>query len=155
MRTQSVLRIIDANFNRLAEGLRILEEAARMILDDVELTQELKQMRHELIRNDVTLNIELIQSRDSEGDVGSDLEVTGEEKQKDFPLIIIANSRRAQESLRVLEEMAKLPEIASKLDSGKYKKARFALYTIEKRLISRLTQRKLRQINEKNDRKPG
>jgi thiamine-phosphate pyrophosphorylase len=139
----------------LAEGLRILEEAARMALDDVELTQDLKTMRHDLIRNDVTLNIELIQSRDSEGDIGSDLEVTGEEKQKDFPLIIIANSRRAQESLRVLEEMAKLPEIASKLDSGKYKKARFELYTIEKKLISRLTQRKLRQINEKNDRKPG
>ena len=155
MRTQSVLRIIDANLNRLAEGLRILEEAARMALDDVELTQDLKTMRHDLIRNDVTLNIELIQSRDSEGDVGSDLEVTGEEKQKDFPLIIIANSRRAQESLRVLEEMAKLPEIASKLDSGKYKKARFELYTIEKKLISRLMQRKLRQINEKNDRKPG
>jgi thiamine-phosphate pyrophosphorylase len=155
VRTQSVLRIIDANLNRLAEGLRILEEAARMALDDVELTQDLKTMRHDLIRNDVTLNIELIQSRDSEGDIGSDLEVTGEEKQKDFPLIIIANSRRAQESLRVLEEMAKLPEIASKLDSGKYKKARFELYTIEKKLISRLTQRKLRQINEKNDRKPG
>jgi thiamine-phosphate pyrophosphorylase len=155
VRTQSVLRIIDANLNRLAEGLRILEEAARMALDDVELTQDLKTMRHDLIRNDVTLNIELIQSRDSEGDIGSDLEVSGEEKQKDFPLIIIANSRRAQESLRVLEEMAKLPEIASKLDSGKYKKARFELYTIEKKLISRLTQRKLRQINEKNDRKPG
>jgi thiamine-phosphate pyrophosphorylase len=139
----------------LAEGLRILEEAARMALDDVELTQDLKTMRHDLIRNDITLNIELIQSRDSEGDIGSDLEVSGEEKQKDFPLIIIANSRRAQESLRVLEEMAKLPEIASKLDSGKYKKARFELYTIEKKLISRLTQRKLRQINEKNDRKPG
>ena len=155
MRTQSVLRIIDANLNRLAEGLRILEEAARMALDDVELTQDLKTMRHDLIRNDITLNIELIQSRDSAGDIGSDLEVSGEEKQKDFPLIIIANSRRAQESLRVLEEMAKLPEIASKLDSGKYKKARFELYTIEKKLISRLTQRKLRQINEKNDRKPG
>ena len=155
MRTQSVLRIIDANLNRLAEGLRILEEAARMALDDVELTQDLKTMRHDLIRNDITLNIELIQSRDSAGDIGSDLEVSGEEKQKDFPLIIIANSRRAQESLRVLEEMGKLPEIASKLDSGKYKKARFELYTIEKKLISRLTQRKLRQINEKNDRKPG
>jgi thiamine-phosphate pyrophosphorylase len=139
MRKQSVLRIIDANLNRLAEGLRILEEAARMILDDVELTQQLKTLRHDLIRNDVPFNIELIQSRDSAGDVGANLEVSGDEKPKDLPLLIIANSRRVQESLRVLEEMAKLPEIALKLDSEKYKKARFDLYTLEQKLISRLT----------------
>jgi thiamine-phosphate pyrophosphorylase len=139
MRKQSVLRIIDANLNRLAEGLRILEEAARMILDDVELTQQLKTLRHDLIRNDVPFNVELIQSRDSTGDVGANLEVSGDEKPKDLPLLIIANSRRVQESLRVLEEMAKLPEIAPKLDSDKYKKARFELYTLEQKLISRLT----------------
>jgi thiamine-phosphate pyrophosphorylase len=142
MGTQSVLRIVDANLNRLAEGLRTLEEAARMILDDTELTQQLKTLRHRLIRSDITFNIELIQSRDSEGDVGAALEVSGEEKQKDLPLIIIANSRRAQESLRVLEEMAKLPELSSKLDSEKYKKARFELYTLEQKLIARLVQTK-------------
>jgi thiamine-phosphate pyrophosphorylase len=140
MGTPSVLRIVDANLNRLAEGLRILEEAARMILDDAELTEQLKILRHELIRSDVPFNIELIQSRDSEGDVGAALEVSGEEKQKDLPLIIIANSRRAQESLRVLEEMAKLPEISTKLNSEKYKKARFELYTLEQKLIARLMQ---------------
>jgi thiamine-phosphate pyrophosphorylase len=138
MRTQSVLRVVDANLNRLAEGLRLLEEAARMVLNDAELTQQLKNLRHELVRNDVPFNIELIQARDSEGDIGAGMEVSGEEKHKDLPLVIIANSRRAQESLRVLEEMAKLPEIAPNLDSDKYKKARFELYVLEQKLISRL-----------------
>jgi len=110
MKTQSVLRVIDANLNRLAEGLRILEEAARMILDDTDLTQQLKNLRHDLVRNDVPFNIELIRARNSEGDVGADMEVSGEKKLKDLPLVIISNSRRVQESLRVLEEMAKLPE---------------------------------------------
>ena len=140
MTNQSVLRIVDANLNRLAEGLRVLEEAARMVLDDAEITRQLKNLRHDLIRNDVVSNVELIQARDSKGDVGADIEVSGEEKQKELPLIIIANSRRAQESLRVLEEMAKVPEIASKLDSAKYRKARFELYALEQKLISRLIQ---------------
>jgi hypothetical protein len=90
----------------------------------------------------VPFNIELIQARDSEGDIGSGMEVSGEDKKKDLPLVIIANSRRAQESLRVLEEMAKLPEIAPKLDSAKFKKARFELYALERKLIARLIQQK-------------
>ncbi len=148
MVSQSVIRIIDANFNRLAEGLRILEEAARMILDDTELTQQLKTLRHNLIRSDLPFNMEMIRSRDSAGDVGAALEVSGEEKRKELPLIIIANSRRAQESLRVLEDMAKVPEIAPKLDSEKYKKARFELYTLEQKLVSKLMrQEKIKKVS--------
>jgi thiamine-phosphate pyrophosphorylase len=138
MSSQSVIRIIDANLNRLAEGLRVLEEAARMVLNDVELTQQLKTLRHDLVRNDLSFNMELVRSRDSAGDVGAALEITGEEKQKELPLLILANSRRAQESLRVLEDMAKLPDIALKLDSETYKKARFELYTLEQQLLSNL-----------------
>jgi thiamine-phosphate pyrophosphorylase len=138
MRTKSVLRIIDANLNRLAEGLRILEEAARLVLDDPDLTQQLKTLRHDLVRNDLPFNVELIQARDAEGDVGAEMEVAGEPKLKDLQLVIIANSRRVQESLRVLEEMAKLPEIAPKLDSPKYRDARFELYSLEQKLIARL-----------------
>ena len=36
------LRIIDANLNRIGEGLRVLEELARLVLNDVVLTQQLK-----------------------------------------------------------------------------------------------------------------
>jgi len=135
------LRIIDANLNRVGEGLHLLEEVARLTLNDAELTKQLKTMRHEIIRGDMDFNKELIRARDSEGDVGIDIEVSGEKKEKELPIIIVANSRRVQEALRVLEEMAKVPDITPELDPEKFKKARFELYTIEQKLLSRLLRR--------------
>jgi len=137
MSTIPVLRIIDANFNRMAEGLRVLEEAARMILDDADLTTRLKSLRHDLIRGEAAFNLELLNARDSTEDVGAGLKVAGESPEKDLPTIIIANARRAQESLRVLEDLAKLPEV--NLDSDRFKQARFELYTLEQQLVQRLT----------------
>jgi len=52
--------------------------------------------------------------------------------------MVVANSRRVQESLRTVEELAKLPGITPKLNSEKFKQARFNLYTIERNLLSRL-----------------
>jgi thiamine-phosphate pyrophosphorylase len=133
------LRIIDANLNRAGEGLHLLEEMARLTLDDAELTRKLKTMRHEVLQGDLAFNKELIQVRDSEGDVGVAIETPGEEKE--LPIILVANSRRVQEALRVLEEMAKVPDVKPKLDPEKFKKARFDLYTIERALLSRLLRR--------------
>jgi thiamine-phosphate pyrophosphorylase len=147
MSAPPVIRIIDANLNRLAEGLRVLEEAARLILNDAAATQQLKSLRHDLIRGDLPFHLELLQSRDSAQDVGASLEVTGEAREKDLALIMVANSRRAQESLRVLEELAKLPDISSKLNSEKFKQARFELYSLEKTLVSCLVRKdKVKQV---------
>ena len=41
-------RIIDANLNRGNEALRVLEEITRFLLDNKELSEELKGMRHQL-----------------------------------------------------------------------------------------------------------
>ncbi|GAI34067.1 unnamed protein product, partial [marine sediment metagenome] len=54
------------------------------------------------------------------------------------PLTVVANARRVQESLRILEELAKIPDTTPKLDSERFKQARFALYTIERNLLSKL-----------------
>ncbi len=143
-----MLRIIDANLNRVGEGLRLLEEMARLLLNDAVLTQQLKTMRHELIRSDFSFQQRLLQSRDSESDVGIDMEVPGEEKEKELPLVLVANSRRVQESLRTLEELAKVPGATPELDSDKFKQARFTLYTIEQKLLSRLMrQDKIKHIS--------
>ncbi|MFC2041207.1 thiamine-phosphate pyrophosphorylase [Chloroflexota bacterium] len=142
--SRQTLRIIDANLNRVGEGLRFLEEIARLLLDDAALTKQLKTMRHKLIESDHRFQQRLLQSRNSAGDVGMDIEVSREEG-KDLPLLLVANARRVQESLRTLEELAKIPDLATNLDSEKFKKARFALYTIEKKLSSRL----LRQYPDK------
>jgi len=140
-----ILRIIDASLNRIGEGLRLLEDSARLMLNDATLTQQLKNMRHELVRSDWSVQQQLLQARDSEGDVGIDIEVPGEEKQREIPVTIVANARRVQESLRVMEEMAKAPGLS--LDSEKFKQARFSLYTIEKALLSRvLRQDKIKRL---------
>jgi thiamine-phosphate pyrophosphorylase len=135
----SCIRIIDENLDRLAEGLRFLEDTARMLLNDSGLTAELKALRHDLIRGDLAFNMHLLQSRDSAKDVGEALKVKGEPLSQDFNLLVIANARRAQEALRVLEDMAKLPEMVGKLESAKFKTARFKLYSLEKDLIFRLS----------------
>ena len=139
--SKQTLRIIDASLNRLGEGLRFLEDLARLQLDDTPLTQQLKTMRHRLLKSDWAFNQQLLQARNSTSDVGIDMEVPGEEKQRELPTMLVANARRAQESLRTLEEISKFPGASPELDPEKFKQARFKLYTIEQNLLSRLLRR--------------
>jgi len=136
-----MLRIIDANLDRIGEGLRLLEDVARFLLNDGALSQQLKTMRHELLRGDWPFHQQLIQSRDSESDVGINIEAPGEEKQRELPITVMANARRVQESLRVMEELAKIPDTKPELDTEKFKQARFALYAIEQNLLSKIQRR--------------
>lgn len=142
---QPTLRIIDANLNRIAEGLRFIEEVARLVLNDRALTQQLKTMRHNLLKSDWTLQQQLLEARDATDDVGTSIEVAGEEKQKGLPLLVVANARRVQESLRTMEEMAKLHD---RLEPDTFKQARFQVYSIEQELLARLLrQDKTKQIS--------
>jgi thiamine-phosphate pyrophosphorylase len=144
---QPTLRIIDANLNRLSEGLRVLEDLARLGLSNTVLTRKLKTMRHELIEGDLAFYKQLIQARDSESDVGVNVEAPGQEKPKELPIVVSANARRAQQSLRALEELAKTQGFTPRLNPEKFKKARFALYSLERDLLSRLLRRdKIKQI---------
>lgn len=139
--SDGTLRIIDANLNRIGEGLRLLEEVARLLLNDAELTQQLKTIRHELLREDISFNRQLLQARNAGNDVGTNMQVPGEDKVKELPLIVVANAKRVQESLRTLEELTKIPGTAPELNSDKFKQARFTLYTIEQKLVARLLRR--------------
>jgi thiamine-phosphate pyrophosphorylase len=132
------LRIIDASLNRAAEGLRFLEDTARFLLNDAALTEQLKTIRHEIITNDWPFHQQLIQSRDSQGDVGVNIEVEGGKDKKSLASAVVANSRRVQEALRTLEEVAKIEGGGLPLNSAKLQASRFKMYTIEKNLLSRL-----------------
>lgn len=134
--TSDQFRIVDANINRLGEGLRVLEEFARMTLNDAVLTQNLKDMRHRTVETGAEMYKKLLKSRDAVGDIGSDMEAAGDKNKREPQGIITANAKRSQESLRVLEEMAKIP--AFNLDTERYRQARFELYTIEKGLVARI-----------------
>lgn len=133
---QDQFRIIDANLNRIGESLRLLEDVARLTLDDASLTERLKTMRHELLPVDQALNQRLLQARDAEGDVGADIELEQQQRTRQLFETIIANSRRLQQSMRVIEELAKARDV--NLKPAKFKQARFSLYTLERELVSRL-----------------
>ena len=44
----STARILDASANRAREALRVMEDAARFLLNDPQLTAALKRLRHDL-----------------------------------------------------------------------------------------------------------
>jgi len=135
-----MLRLIDANLNRISEGLRLLEDVARFILNDAGISAELKSLRHELLGKNSSFHKALLSARDSAGDVAAFAEE--EARRSDLPTILTANARRVQESLRVVEEFAKLPDIA--LEPAKFKQARFALYELERKLTARLLRQEKR-----------
>ncbi|KPK42783.1 MAG: hypothetical protein AMJ78_01335 [Omnitrophica WOR_2 bacterium SM23_29] len=133
---RKIYRIIDANLNRSREGLRVCEEIARFILNDKSLTKEFKALRHRItncIRDFPAQLGEIVSTRDAEGDVGRQSRPS-ENKRRNWKEIFLANLERVKESLRVLEEFSKLVD---KKIADRFKKIRFKLYDIEKKLISR------------------
>lgn len=138
MTQSSVLRIIDANLDRASEGLRFLEEIARFILNDAGLSEKLKNIRHELVSADLAFSKELLLSRDAVGDVGAEITAPEQNAPKELSVLAVANSRRVQEALRVLEEMGKVKDIPLVLSSEKFERARFAVYTLEQEIVFKL-----------------
>ena len=134
----STWRIIDANLNRASEGLRVLDDIARFVLNDAELSNGLRAIRHDIVDAAKGVTTELLKHRASEEDVGAEAEATSK---KDMTALARTNFKRVQEAMRVLEETAKLPEARGKLNSDRFRKARFTAYTLEKRLLPKLTRR--------------
>lgn len=132
---QKIYRLIDANFNRAKEALRVCEDMCRFYLDAPALTRQYKDIRHKLTTAVVELEIKsLIQARSIETDVGRG-STPSEFRRRDGGDIFYANSQRAKESVRVLEECAKLFTAPA---ARKLKRLRYQLYAIEKKVISRI-----------------
>ena len=136
---QQILRIIDANINRISEGLRVLEDIARFIIEDVEISRQLKTIRHQLNSSVEEIGLHVIGTRDAVSDVGANFDVIHDHR--NLSSIIRANAKRAQEGIRVLEELSKLPELKALLSSTLLKESRYKVYALEKSLITRLSER--------------
>ena len=121
-------RIIDVNINRATEALRALEEIARFYLNNKNLCEKLKNMRHFIcifFDNDY---VELLNSRDTENDVGVDIEnPTKEGRCLNIENIFKSNIKRLQQSLRMLTEYGNLKD-----------DLRYESYTIEKEMYEAL-----------------
>jgi len=126
--SSELFRVIDANLNRLKEGIRVVEDIIRYRDNNKELATKLKNLRH-LAKVEETF--ELLKYRDSINDVLRPT-IKSELNRSDVKSILLANFKRAQESSRVLEELYKL----SRADySENFKKIRYDLYSLEKEIL--------------------
>ena len=153
MRKDSITinRIIDANINRAKEGLRVCEEITRFILESRRLSFQFKRIRHkiEFTLKGLPVNFSLLKGRDSLKDVGRTIHAF-ELKRRNFKDVFFANLQRVKDSVRVLEEFAKLKShkpggngLASNSQSHKaalyFKKIRYELYEIEKTAAKKIS----------------
>jgi len=128
-------RIIDANFNRAKEGLRVCEDVCRFILDAQGATRKFKGIRHELTGVMSVLDMsEIIASRDIRRDVGRGSSES-EFNRKGMADVFYANAQRVKESIRVLEECVKL---RNKKTAECLKKIRYKVYALEKNIVEQL-----------------
>ena len=132
---RQTLRILDANCNRIGEGLRFLEDVARFLLNDANVSHQFKLMRHNLVEGISKFGATMISERYPETDVGFGNQLS---QHQDLPSLVTANAKRVEEALRVVEELAKLPDLRATLRPNDFEQARFNLYTLEKELLSGL-----------------
>ena len=130
---KKLLRVVDANYNRTREGLRVVEDIFRFVVGDDTTRKKIRTLRHSLdsIAKEKLLKDSIL-TRDSKKDLGRGVDKL-ENKREGLNDVIYVNLQRAKESLRVLEELFKvlIPNRVKDI-----KKARYRLYTLEKQILS-------------------
>lgn len=132
---REIYRILDANFNRAREALRVAEDCGRFVLNDPAITAMAKFMRSDLqeIFSQMPTD-EMLVSRDTPGDIGTDLTSPTEPKRTDLGAVATAACKRLTEALRSIEEYSK---IVAPQQTTRIERMRYNAYTLEQRLIGR------------------
>lgn len=135
---EKILRIIDANFNRAREGLRVIEDAVRFYYElDAGYVKDLKSLRHALSKSTAeTFALpEMRAARNSVDDGGKTFD---SRKKEDIALIIEKNFMRTGEAIRTIEEYSKTK---GPFLSRMFHDMRFELYRIEKEISLKIRRR--------------
>ena len=134
--TKGLFRILDANANRVKEGLRVSEDIARFLYEDRSLTEAFKKLRHDvtkvLLRFPVPYR-SFLGSRNASGDIGKHSAIR-DQKCIGWQDLAALNLKRAQEGLRVLEEISK---VVAPRRSANFQTLRFRTYELEKRVFKK------------------
>lgn len=135
-------RVVDAEYNRVSEGLRVLEDLARFYWETDTLTARLKALRSRLAGLTAKFRAECIRNRDAAGDIG--LEISRKlrlDSRNGVGELAGANFKRVQEGLRSLEEHLKtLDDYPA---AKEMEQLRFQTYTLEKDLHDLLGRNRL------------
>ncbi|MBN1553871.1 MAG: thiamine phosphate synthase [Phycisphaerae bacterium] len=138
---REIYRILDANFNRAREALRVIEDCGRFVLNDPAITAMAKHFRSDLkVLLDALPHAELVVSRDTPGDLGRDITSKTEPAREDIEDVATAACKRLTEALRTVEEYTK---IIAPVKALELERMRYDAYTLEQRLCTRflVTQR--------------
>ena len=113
--------IIDANIHRVCEGLRVIEEYFRFVVSDEALTTRLATLRHEISHHTLPVSDRArMEARDTDRDVRANEVISPRRNSYD---LLLANMKRSQEALRVLEEYT---------GDDTFRVFRYELYDLEK-----------------------
>lgn len=128
-------RMLDANVNRACEGLRTLEDLARFLLDDADLSARAKSIRHAVRQAASSAGPRrLVAWRNTPGDVGTTISTAQEASRASAAALAMAAGNRSAEALRACEEVAK----TLGLDALAFEAARYEAYEIQRLLLSAL-----------------
>jgi len=126
-------RIIDANFNRAREALRVMEEYCRFGLNSATLSERAKKLRHELCAAVGRLDWgKLIAGRDTVGDVGVGQKVEGQHQRKTLKDCFTAAAKRLTEALRAMAEVIATED---RTVAEAVERLRYDSYTLEKDIV--------------------
>ena len=90
---ERIYRVIDANLNRLKEGLRVVEDIKRYVFNDAQLAYKIKNLRHKA----KIPAYEYLKFRDAARDVLRP-SAKPEQIRENLQDVITANFKRAQEA---------------------------------------------------------
>jgi thiamine-phosphate pyrophosphorylase len=124
--------MIDANINRVSEGIRVLEDIARFILENKDAVENLRRLRHYVRKS--FAHPDLLLTRDSIHDIGYEISSKSIlDKRTSLEETIKANFKRIQEGLRSIEEGLKIAGYYE--ESKQYENMRYQSYALEKLFI--------------------
>jgi thiamine-phosphate pyrophosphorylase len=127
---RSAYRIIDANFNRAREALRVMEDYCRFVLNCASLSGRAKELRHQLSALVARLDADrLLCSRDTPGDVGIGQKIDSALGRTDLKDTLTAAGKRLPEALRVLAETLRPADQAL---AEQIERLRYDAYRLEK-----------------------
>lgn len=130
-------RLLDANINRVSEGIRVIEDIARFVYNQKEFSKELREKRHYLRKLFIQKDNDFLNSRDTKKDVG--IEITKDsllDKKSNIKHVVLGNFKRIQEGLRSIEEISKIScdySISKEVEA-----LRYSFYNLEKEFIKSL-----------------
>ena len=129
-------RILDANFNRAREAVRVAEDCGRYALNDPAITAMAKNLRHDLREVLTAMPVkEMVSGRDVAGDIGTEITSPGERVRADLAGVATAACKRLSEALRTIEEYSK---VIAPDQTLQVERMRYNAYTLEQRLAWRL-----------------